>query len=176
MNIPEQYSEISSAFVQAAELARVFIPLSEIDVEFHAAEHKPPSRLPTGKLAVYVFMFGDRCLKVGKAGPKSAARFCSQHYGAKRAPSTLAKSLLKSQSFIGVNGLVEARVGEWICKNTDRVNFLIPAKYGVFALSLLEAFVQCRLQPEFEGFASQHPKLNIAVERDVMHFGNGNEG
>lgn len=157
MNIPAPYSEISSAFAQAAALAEVFIPLSEVDVEFFAAPHLPPSTLPTGKLAVYVFMFGDRCFKVGKAGPNSAARFCYQHYGTK-APSTLAKSLLKSQSSIGDNGPVEANVKEWICENTTRVNFLIPSKYGVFALSLLEAFVQCRLQPEFEGFASQRPQ------------------
>ncbi len=156
VTIPEPYAEIKTAFQQAAALAGVPIPLSEIEVQFSTAPHTPPTSLPTGKFAVYVFMFGNRCLKVGKAGPKSAARFCSHHYGANRAPSTLVKSLLKNQEAIGVSGFDDTNVGAWICQHTVRVNFLIPSKYGVFALSLLEAFVQCRLQPKFEGFASQN--------------------
>ena len=164
MNIPSPYTDISTAFVQAAALGGITIPLSEIEVQFSAAPHRPPPSLPTGKLAVYVFMFGARCLKVGKAGPNSAARFCSQHYGANRAPSTLARSLLKNQDSIGVGGLDDTNVESWICRETTRINFLIPSKYGVFALSLLEAFVQCRLQPEFEGFASQ--RSNPALKRD----------
>jgi hypothetical protein len=136
---------------------RASIPLSHIDVEFFPAPHHAPSSLPSGRLAVYVFMLGDRCLKVGKAGPKSTARFCSQHYGI-RAPSTLAKSLIKRQAAIGVNDLDGSNVKAWICDHTTRVNFLIPSpQYDMFALSLLEAFVQCRLRPEFEGFASQRP-------------------
>jgi hypothetical protein len=155
MNLPEQYSEIKIAFAQAADLAGISIPLSEIEVKFDVAPHVPPPSLPAGKMAVYVFMFGERCLKVGKAGPKSAARFCSQHYEANRAPSTLARSLLKGQADIGVSGLDDENVGKWIRDNTSRVNFLIPSIHGMFALSLLEAFVQCRLKPKFEGFAGQ---------------------
>ncbi len=154
--IPNQYAGIASDFVQVAALAGISIPLSDIEVQFWAAPHHPPSSLPAGKLAVYVFMLADRWLKVGKAGPKSAARFCSQHYGF-RAPSTLTKSLVKRQSAIDVTGLDDSNVKAWICEHTTPVNFLIPSQYGVFALSLLEAFVQCRLRPEFEGFASQRP-------------------
>jgi len=35
------------------------------------------------------------------------------------------------------------------------VNFILDASLGVHVLNLLEAFLQCRLRPEFEGFASQ---------------------
>lgn len=138
------------AFAQAAALAGIQIPISEIDVQFNSAPHRPPSSLPIGKMAVYVFMFGDRCLKVGKAGPKTAARFCNHHYGTNRAPSTLAKSLVKGQRTIGVRGLNDANVENWIRQHTARVNFIIPAKHGILALSLPEAFVQCRLKPAFE--------------------------
>ncbi len=100
------------------------------------------------------YIYGERCLKVGKAGPRSVARYCSQHYGM-NARSTLAKSLLANQSRIGVSGLDERNVGEWIRQNTHRFNFLLPSAYGIFAMTLLEAFVQCRLKPEFEGFESQ---------------------
>ncbi len=155
MTIPKRYANIASDFVQVAALADIAIPPSEIEMEFIPNPHLPPPSLSSGKLAVYVFMLGDRCLKVGKAGRNSAPRFCSQHYGPGRARSSLAKSLVKGQSAIGLTGIDETNVKAWICQHTSRVHFLIPSKYDLFALSLLEAFVQCRLQPEFEGFASQ---------------------
>jgi len=147
-------SELIADFVKAAALAGIQIPAADIEFVELPAPHRPPSSLPPGKLAVYVFMHGNRCLKVGKAGPKSAARYCSQHYGANRAPSTLARSLIKAQ-FGGSALLDEANIAAWIRANTDRINFLVPSNYGFAVLSLLEAFVQCRLKPEFEGFASQ---------------------
>ena len=146
--------DIARDFAVAAALAGVPIAVSEIEIVELPTPHQRPSSLPKGKLAVYVFIYGDRCLKVGKAGQRSAARYCSHHYGM-NAPSTLAKSLLTNQHRIGVSNIKDANVGEWICRNTRRINFLLPASYGIFLLSLLEAFVQCRLNPEFEGFESQ---------------------
>jgi hypothetical protein len=159
MSTTELGAEIADDFVKAAALAGVEVVRSDIQVAYLPAPHRPPSSLPADKFAVYVFMYGDRCLKVGKAGPNSVARYCSQHYGF-NAPSTLAKSLLKRQSDIGVSGLTEHSARDWICKHTARLDFLMPSRYGIFALSLLEAFVQCRLQPEFEGFASQRLPSN----------------
>jgi hypothetical protein len=154
MSIPVLYTNIAEGFTKAAGLAGINIPLADIEVQFSPIPHRPPSSLPVGKLAVYVFIYGDKCLKVGKAGANSAPRFCNQHYGIK-ARSTLAKSLLVHQESIGVNGITESTVKNWICQNTTRVNYLIHSSHGVFALSLLESFVQCCLQPEFEGFSSQ---------------------
>lgn len=150
--------EIARDFVTVAALAGMPVPLSAIDIEELAAPHKPPSSLPKERMAVYVFLYGERCLKVGKAGQRSAARYCSQHYGF-RAPSTLARSLVASQSrdFSDVN---EDNVEAWIRRNTRRINFLIPSSYGVFLLSLMEMFIQCRLKPEFEGFESQRVSLS----------------
>ena len=146
---------IVADFAKVAALAGISIPASDIDVVTQWEPHSPPCSLPRGKLAVYVFMFRERCLKVGKAGPKSPARYCSQHYTANGAPSTLAKSIIKSQASMGLNGLDESNVKAWICQHTDRVNFHLPERYGIFVAGLLEAFIQCRLKPEFEGFASQ---------------------
>ncbi len=154
--------DIARDFTAAAALAGVPIPSSEIEIVELTAPHRRPSSLPKGKLAVYAFIYGERCLKVGKAGQRSAARYCSQHYGMS-APSTLAKSLLANQSRIGVSGLSEENVGEWICQNTRRVNFLLPSSRGIFLLSLLEAFVQCRLNPEFEGFENQRNTSPVAA-------------
>lgn len=150
-----RYIEIVSKFVKAAELAGISVPEEDVEVQHLPAPHTPPSSLPEGKTAVYVFMLGERCLKVGKAGPKSAARFCNHHYGANRAPSTLAKSVIKADLGAPEVTLTAGNVSEWLCTNTGRVNFLLPSNYGPSVLALLEVFVQCCLHPEFEGFASQ---------------------
>jgi hypothetical protein len=155
LNIKELSNKIADDFVEAAKLAGIDILRSEVEVNM-LDPHRPPS-LPKGMLGVYVFMLGDSCLKVGKAGPKSSSRFCSHHYGT-NARSTLANSLLKVPPN-GVEGLNVDNVKQWICDKTTRINFLIPTERGIFALSLLEAFVQCRMQPVYEGFASQREAM-----------------
>ena len=129
-------------------------------VELLAAPHRRPSSMPPGTQAVYAFILGEHCLKVGKAGPKTQARFTSQHYG-KNAPSTLAKSILKHR--VQVESLLPRRrsqelddldhnsIGTWIETNTSRLHVFIPASLGGLALGLVEGFVQCRLDPVFEG-------------------------
>ena len=142
-------------FLRVAALAGARLNESEIEVETLKAPHRPPSRIPAGKMAVYVFSYGDTVLKVGKAGPNSGARYTSQHYNAASAPSTLAASLLKGGDQIGVSGLTVETAGDWIKNNTHRTNFLMRTECGVPVLTLLEAFLQCKLTPRFEGFASQ---------------------
>lgn len=144
-------------FLAAAALAGVRLGPSEISVEREAAPHSPPKRLPPGKMAVYVFSYAGWVLKVGKAGPNSAARFTSQHYNPSSAPSTLAASILKDGQSLGITGLSTESVSSWIKANTDRTNFLLNVECGIPVLTLLEAFLQCRLRPRFEGFASQRP-------------------
>ena len=144
-----------SDFLRAAELAGLDIKQRDIHIENLPAPHVPPSTLPSGKMAVYVFHWGDRCLKVGKVGPKSQARYTSQHYSPKSSNSNLAKSILKDKSVMGITEIDEHTVGNWVKQNTDRINFLIPESFGIPLLSLLEAFLQCRLKPCFEGFDTQ---------------------
>ena len=106
-------------------------------------------------MAVYVFAYGNTVLKVGKAGPRSQARYTSQHYNASSAPSTLAASLLRRGGEIGVPDLRLESVGDWIRSNTDRLNFIMKLECGIATLTLLESFLQCKLDPVFEGFVSQ---------------------
>ena len=141
-------------FTGVAKLAGSRITLAELLVCESPAPHQRPSTLPIGFSAVYVFIYGDRCLKVGKAGPRSIARYCSQHYGL-NAPSTLAKSIIKNQFQLGVSCIDESNIGSWIINNTMRINILLPSSYGPALLSLLESFMQCRLNPEFEGIKQQ---------------------
>lgn len=121
----------------------------DLKVERLSAPHMSPTRLPPGQMAVYAFWGDGAWLKIGKVGPKSNARYTSQHYLAGSAPSTLAASLLasppKDQSFS------PDQVGAWLRERTCRLNILIPATQPRELLSLLEAFLHLRLRPRFEG-------------------------
>ena len=140
-------------FLAAATLGKIELPLDAISTEILPMPHQAPSSLPRGKAAVYTFATNDRVLKVGKAGPNSNARYTSQHYNPHSAQSTLASSILKDRARWQEHSLNENNVSAWIKRNTHRVNYLLDA--GVpkskWVLNLLEAFVQCRLQPVYEG-------------------------
>lgn len=144
-------TQLLTDFLVVAELGKIKIQLDTIRVETLMMPHRPPRNLPKGKIAVYVFSDKERVLKVGKAGPRSQARYTSQHYNAGSAPSTLAASILKDEDTVQRYGLNKRNISGWIKKNTDRVNFILDADYYGPMLNLLETFVQCRLQPVYEG-------------------------
>ncbi len=126
-----------------------------MSVERLHAPHAPPSVLPKGKMAVYVFAKDADILKVGKVGSNSQARYTNQHYNPGSAPSTLAASILADAERLGLAQPDRALIGQWIRGNLDRVNFLMDERLGVRVLTLFEAFLQCRLKPRYEGFKSQ---------------------
>ena len=138
------------AFRTVAELGHSPLTDDDLQVEFLGAPHRAPSRLPTGKMAIYGF-WGDGCwLKIGMAGPNSAARYTSQHYNAGSAPSTLAASLVASTQMAVVPDFDRTRPGDWIRSSTHRANVLLPATRPRELLSLLEAFLHLRLRPRHE--------------------------
>jgi len=147
--------QLRDDFVKVACLAGVALSASDIAVEVLKAPHQPPTALASRKMAAYVFLWRDRCLKVGKAGPKSQARYVSQHYNPASSRSNLARSILEHRDELDLGHLGEATVGDWIKGNTTRANFIMDRAAGVPVLGLLESFLQCRLQPMFEGFESQ---------------------
>jgi hypothetical protein len=89
-------------------------------------------------------------LKIGKAGPRSNARYVSQHYNAGSAKSTLAGSLAGDPHMLAVQGFDPLSAGDWIRQSTHRVNILMPASRRPELLSLLEAFLHVRLHPRYE--------------------------
>jgi hypothetical protein len=131
--------------------------------EHQPAPHKGKA-LPTGECAVYVFTLSDgygrgttaganRALKVGKAGLNCNARFQSQHYSTKAAPSTLAGTLLKTKilwPYIGITSLDESNVRSWIEHNTERDNFYLHGS-DAHLLGKLETYLKGRLGPVFGG-------------------------
>lgn len=142
-------------FLVVAELVEFELETDDIHVEILNMPHRPPRNLPKGKMAVYVFSDTEGVLKVGKAGPRSQSRYTSQHYNVGSAQSTLAASLLKDKNAVQKYDLNRRNVSNWIKKNTDRVNFIVDVNVGKWGLMLLEVFIQCRLQPVYEGFSSQ---------------------
>ena len=141
-------------FRKVTAIAKVSLSPDALSFKSLPAPHTS-FNLPNGKSAVYVFIRNGVCLKVGKVGPKSNARFNSQHYNPSSSNSNLAKSIVARQGEIGASGLTESDVGDWIKNNVDRVNFFLNDECDIFILGLLESFLQCRLQPIFEGFESQ---------------------
>ena len=146
-------------FREVARLAGIELSPNAITIEHSPAPHKPPKSLPAGKSAVYMFLWGAHCLKVGKAGPKSHARFTSQHYNPASSNSNLSKSLLAAEGQLSLPPVTEATVGDWVRLSTDRAHLLLDSTCPIAVLNLLEAFVQCRLRPHFEGFESQKPHV-----------------
>ena len=147
---------IRSRLWSLASLAGLKVAPTEIDVEICRAPHKPPSALPPDKIAVYIFFQKAQCLKVGKVGLNSNARYIGQHYSPGSSNSNLAKSILESPDRIGISTVDSENVGEWIKTNTDRINVLFPVAWGIPFLTLAEAFLQFWLRPVvYEGFESQ---------------------
>jgi hypothetical protein len=142
-------------FRMVAQLAGIELANGAIAIEYLSAPHVSPTKLPLGKMAVYVFSKHPHVLKVGKVGAKSQARYTSQHYNPGSAPSTLAASILAHREWLSLTHVDEASVGRWIRENVDRVNFLMDERIGLAVLTLLEAFLQCRLKPRYEGSKSQ---------------------
>ena len=143
-------------FVQVARLSGFAIGAEAVTHEVLPAPHKPHT-LPKDNQAVYVFSLappGLTILKVGRVGPRSNARFMSQHYNPNSSRSNLAKSLLWHQetwSQLGIATLDEATVGDWLKTHTARDHFYLNAGQSKLLLNLLESFMHGRLRPLFEG-------------------------
>ena len=143
--------EALTDFAKVAALANAEFSVEAISIEVALRPHEPPKHLPGNRMAVYVFFLNGQALKVGKVGPKSNARYTSQHYLPGSAKSNLARSILLNPARIGAVNVDSVSVGNWIKQNTDRVNLLLPAVMGDSMLSLLESFLQVRWKPLFEG-------------------------
>ena len=123
-NWRDDIEESLAAFKTIADLARVPLGDRQLIVEYCEARHEQPRRLPSDMRAVYGFWGLEQWLKIGKAGPKSNARYTSQHYTGS-AISTLSGSISRDSRMRNVPGLNPDAPGEWIKACTNRVNILI---------------------------------------------------
>ncbi|MGH7989003.1 MAG: hypothetical protein ACREDS_02245 [Limisphaerales bacterium] len=142
-----------SRFVKAIALTGVAISPNSIEVRDWGCPHEP-TKLPDGKMAVYIFRLGDDVLKIGKVGPNSNARFYTQHYFPKSSQSNLAKSLLADKAGPCFE-ISEGEIGKWMKQRLHRTDLLIDKNLPIGILNFLESFLQCLYQPKYEGFKSQ---------------------
>lgn len=138
---------------------------NDLDIEYLAAPHEAHA-LHAGHGAVYVFALADShesparpgtVLKVGRVGPKSNARFQSQHYSPSSARSGLARSLLRYKllwPWLGIEALDESTVRDWMLTHLDRANVYVPESVDEEILRHLEMYLRARLGGSvFEGSA-----------------------
>jgi len=140
-------------FIEAIALAGIEVPPEKIVVRDLGCPHNP-TPLPKGKMAVYVFSFERRVLKIGKVGPNSSARFQTQHYLPGSSNSNLAKSLLADRSGPCWK-MNEKKIGPWMREHLDRTDILLDSDLPIAVLGFLEVFLHCRYSPRYEGFKSQ---------------------
>ncbi len=129
------------------------LDMSKIQIKDRGVPHVP-SKWENGMMAVYTYNFNGKFLKIGKAGPRSKARFTTQHYNPRSAMSTLAASILRDPDMAQYS-LTEDTVGDWIKSNCRRIDVMIPVDMGIFTLELVEAILHYKYEPKYEGFDSQ---------------------
>ena len=154
MNSEILVNEISRLITEVSTIAGNPLQQSkDFDVEYQS-QGNHPSKLPQGKMAVYIFIHNNEILKIGQAGQNSNARYQSQHYidftGKRKNSSTLAKSLKHDPTFV-----VGSDIRKWIINNCERVNILIPGRNNKHEnkklLNFIEGLLQYKFNPRYEG-------------------------
>lgn len=139
----------------------------QIKIMAKGSTHQP-NTLEANEVGVYVFydIINSKvvCLKVGKAGLKSQARWNSHHYNLdKTTSSSLPKSIIRSQknleAYFGKIELTKDNCKDWIKSNLSRIEFKIidiEIEKVKHTLNLLEALVQYEFSPILEGRATMN--------------------
>lgn len=148
--------ELDKIITDVTEVLGRPIHKNEYEIIDRGIPHKP-GKLPPDKMGVYAFIFGDEYLKIGKVGPRSNARFQSQHYNAMSAKSTLAASLINDKRMSDW-GITKENAGDWIKANTRRIDILFEKSVGIFTVELIEAALHYKYEPRYEGFTTQRNK------------------
>lgn len=155
MNLPTTHEalEIEIIIQSVTSILGKRLPIEKYEIINRGIPHQP-KELPKNKMGIYMFKYNDIFLKIGKAGPKSPARFLSQHYNPGSAQSTLAESIIKDNDFNALN-ITHENVGDWIKMNCNRIDILVDDSVSIFAIELIEALLHYKYMPKYEGFKSQ---------------------
>jgi hypothetical protein len=150
--LAEMVATALNDFAEEVRIAGGEYDVNKVIIDIRVKPHRP-SGLPLGKIAIYCFFLDGQALKIGLVGPNSDARYRSQHYNENSVSSNVARSIRKHPSKIGVDPAIflAISVGDWIKTHTDRINILLPARYGKTMLSRLETFLHMRWKPVYEG-------------------------
>ena len=148
-----ELDKFKTQLIKSLKLANVGVNDDQIEVIDNGCPHKT-STLPKGKMAVYAFFYDEKCLKIGKVGPNSNARYNSQHYYPESSKSNLAKSII-SDKYFEKKGILIDKIGIWIKENTQRVNIIMDKEIGILTLGFIESFSILYFNPKYEGFENQ---------------------
>jgi hypothetical protein len=150
------FDSIRSELVQVISLAGGNIRNDQIEIDNKNPPHKPEG-LRRHSMGVYMFEFNGIFLKIGKANSNSNARFLSQHYNINSSNSNLAKSIFNDNDFEKYN-INENAIGEWIKNNIRRIDIFLDESLGMFVLNLVEAYLQLKFLPKYEGYENQRKR------------------
>ena len=130
--------EISDLIVKASAYTGKPLNYSDFTVIHQPLQHQPLS-LPSGKMAVYTFVYNGAFLKIGQANVNSKARYQSHPYNLGSANSTLAKSLVNESSLSSI--VNTSNVKQWIKDNCERFDVIIDAKHKKVTLNFIEGLL-----------------------------------
>lgn len=116
-------------------------------IEDLGCPHTIPKSLQKDCCAIYIFIYNNKILKIGKVNEKSNARFCYQHYGF-YARSTLARSICKDKDF-PEKGINDTNIKNWMLNNLQRINIIIKSNRP--AINLIESMLHYMFRPQYEG-------------------------
>ena len=140
--------EITDIIINASAYTGKPLTSQDFMIVHQPLGHKPIS-LPSGKMAVYTFVYNGVFLKIGQANKNSNARYQSHPYNVGSAKSTLANSLLNDST---MSSLVNAaNVKQWIKDNCERFDVIIDAKHQKVALNFIEGLLHYKYNPKYEG-------------------------
>ena len=119
----------------------------DFQVNIQLKGRKKDNSLPSNCIAVYLFFYGEHCLKIGQIGINSKARFQSHHYNPKSYKSNLANSILSDSAMCSV--ISGSDIKEWLKTNTDRLDVIIKSSgdkhLDKIVLNFIEGLLQYRL-------------------------------
>ncbi len=145
--------ELDKIILETTKLLGKPVDKEKYEIIDRGVPHRPRI-LPPNSMGIYTFWYNGKALKIGKAGPKSNARFLSQHYSPTSARSTLAASILADEE-MWASGISALNVGDWIKRNCRRVDIILNAELGFFTLEFIEAALHYKYEPKYEGFSAQ---------------------
>jgi hypothetical protein len=149
----KEINKLKNDLINSLKYTNVIINDNQIDIINCGCPHQT-STLPKNKMAVYAFFYKNECLKIGKVGPNSNARYNSQHYNPESSRSNLAKSIL-SDKYFSINNIKNDEIGDWIKENTQRINIILDKNIGILTLGFIESFAILYYKPRYEGFENQ---------------------
>jgi len=117
-------------------------------IEDLGCPHEPPKKRKRNVSNVYIFMYENRVLKVGKADINSDARHSSHHYTPGGSTSSLYNSIKNSAGFMVL--INKQDIGDWIKNNCRRIDIYINHEEDSFTLGMIESVLIYKLRPEFE--------------------------